>query len=207
MEVSIRDFAKKHGVSHSSVHQMIKNGRLGIAARQVEGGRWFINEDLADGLMTVKIGARGRKRGSAMRAAGTDHLAIPGEDSAKKLTVSAESSDKTEHPISDVRADAERLVKAQADEKEQLALLAEIKVRQQQGLLMEREQVSKEVFKIARMMREGVTNIPGKVAPEIAAMDDPFAIQKHLERQFRDVLTDLSNAIAKLGVPDADQPV
>jgi hypothetical protein len=80
--------------------------------------------------------------------------------------------------------------------------LAQIKVDQQRGVLVEREKVNKQVFRLMRMVRDGMLNVPSKVAPEIAAMDEPFAIQKRLEAEFRQVLEDMATSAANL----ADEP-
>lgn len=193
LQMSVPQFAARHQLSTQSVYAMVNHGKLGVASRKVDG-RVMIDVESADRIMAMGAATRIKKKHAKLR----NNPQLPGG-------VDEPGAPPLERPDNSDMDDASRLVKAQADEKEQLALLAELKVRQQQGLLVEREQVARDVFKIARTLRDGLLNVPGKVAPEIAAMDDPFQIQKRLESMFRDILTDLSAAVAKMGV--GDEPV
>lgn len=80
--------------------------------------------------------------------------------------------------------------KARAHREYFLAQLAEAEFHKVQGNLVEREAVSKAAFTAGRMLRDLVFGLSPQLAPELAAMSDPWQIEKHLNSTFRRVFTD-----------------
>lgn len=69
------------------------------------------------------------------------------------------------------------------------ALLDELKLEEQRGLLVNKAEVDAALFSISRNVRDLIMNIPVRVADIIAGMSNPSDIEDLLEREFEDVLS------------------
>lgn len=69
------------------------------------------------------------------------------------------------------------------------ALLDELKLEEQRGLLVNKAEVDAALFGISRNVRDLILNIPVRVADIIAGMGDPSDIEDLLEKEFEDVLS------------------
>lgn len=68
------------------------------------------------------------------------------------------------------------------------AELARLKYEQQSGTLVDAEAVKKQAFRVGRMIRDGLLNIPDRVSAELAGLDDSFAIHRRLTEEIRKAL-------------------
>lgn len=68
------------------------------------------------------------------------------------------------------------------------AELARLKYEQQAGILVDAEAVKKQAFKVGRMVRDGMLNIPDRVSAELAGIDDSFSVHRRLTEEIRKVL-------------------
>jgi hypothetical protein len=79
--------------------------------------------------------------------------------------------------------------------------LAKLELSKKKGDLVERERVEAMAFASGRMLRDSVLGLPTQLAPELAAMTDPFQIEIRLRDALRQVFADT----AKMTVDDLDK--
>ncbi|OBS37824.1 hypothetical protein SAMN05444507_112172 [Pseudomonas syringae] len=80
--------------------------------------------------------------------------------------------------------------KSRAHREYYLGQLAEAEFHKVQGNLVAREAVSKAAFTAGRTVRDLMFGLSPQLAPELAAMTDPWQIEKHLTGAFRRVFED-----------------
>ncbi|RMV78495.1 hypothetical protein ALP05_03458 [Pseudomonas caricapapayae] len=80
--------------------------------------------------------------------------------------------------------------KSRAHREYYLGRLAESEFHKVQGNLVLREAVSKAAFTAGRTVRDLMFGLSPQLAPELAAMTDPWQIEKHLTGAFRRVFED-----------------
>lgn len=88
--------------------------------------------------------------------------------------------------------------KARALKEEELAKLARIKREEQEGLLIRRDDVQKDIESLAVIVSKGLTGIPARVMPLINGEADPGKREALLEEQIRNVLNEFADAALKL---------
>jgi hypothetical protein len=74
------------------------------------------------------------------------------------------------------------------------AKLAEIEVKTREGQLVDRDEIRAKSFKLGRLIRDGMLNIPDRVAADIAAETDAFKVHTRLMKEIREVLTVLGTS-------------
>ena len=77
-----------------------------------------------------------------------------------------------------------------------LAALAELELAKKAGVLVERDRVQMVAFAAGRMLRDAVLNIPTQIAPVLAAMTDPWEVERALRDALRQVMTDMDKVTA-----------
>ncbi|RMM05200.1 hypothetical protein ALQ85_00990 [Pseudomonas syringae] len=80
--------------------------------------------------------------------------------------------------------------KSRAHREFYLGQLAEAEFHKVQGNLVVREAVSKAAFTAGRTVRDLMFGLSPQLAPELAAMTDPWQIEKHLTGAFRRIFED-----------------
>lgn len=68
------------------------------------------------------------------------------------------------------------------------AELARLELEEKQGTLVDAEQVKKDAYATARQVRDGMLNIPDRVAAELAALTDQFEVHRRLTEEIRKAL-------------------
>jgi hypothetical protein len=87
--------------------------------------------------------------------------------------------------------------KARAEKEGELAKLAKIKREEQEGALVRRDDVQRDIESIATVVSKGLTGIPARVMPLLNAEPDPGKREAMLEEQIRQVLTEFADAALK----------
>ena len=72
------------------------------------------------------------------------------------------------------------------------ARMAKLEYEAMQGKLINVDEVKRDAFKIARILRDAILNVPIKLSHEIAAETNPKAIEKLLTTELRQVLSEIS---------------
>lgn len=89
----------------------------------------------------------------------------------------------------------ERLVIAKADKEEHLAKLAAIEVAEKEGALVSAADAVKSATRAGMAIRDAVLSLPGRVAAQLASMDDEREIERYLTDQLRAELTRLAQKV------------
>lgn len=77
-----------------------------------------------------------------------------------------------------------------------LAALAELELAKKAGILVERDRVQSVAFAAGRMLRDAMLNIPTQISPIIAAMTDPWEVERALRDAMRQVMSDMDKVTA-----------
>lgn len=186
--IGIREAARRLGVSDTSVHKAIKAGRVQIAGRTEKSGRplvswpeiqtdWHANTDES---MRTHVGSQGSPARRKDRK-------------PDKPLVSTAQAATQDHPSTPMGA-APSLQQSRAVREAYMARLAKIEYEKAIGKLIESDTVKVQAFKVARQVRDGLMNIPDRVAAELAHETNPAQIHARLQREIRDVLASLAAA-------------
>lgn len=151
-------YARARGIAPPTVLAAIKTGRLVNSLSKDERGRLRIDPVLADVEWAANTQG-GKKPAPQPWASGADL------------------------PIDAADYNASR-----AKKESYLAELARLEYEEKNGTLVQAEAIRKEAFGIARQVRDGLINIPDRVAAELAAMTDQFEIHKRLTDEIRRAL-------------------
>lgn len=84
---------------------------------------------------------------------------------------------------------------SKAREKEFKAKIQELDYKQRIGELIERAAVEKELFEMARKVRNNIMTIPSKVMDQLAATTDPYEVEKILLNEIHLSLEGLANEL------------
>jgi hypothetical protein len=91
--------------------------------------------------------------------------------------------------------DAPSLMQSKALREAYMAQLAKLEYEKAIGKVVDADAVKVEAFKTARQVRDGLMNIPDRVAAELAHETNPAHIHARLQREIRDVLQSLSATV------------
>lgn len=95
--------------------------------------------------------------------------------------------------------------KARAHREHFLALLAEDEYLKQHGRLVEVGAVENAAFATGRMLRDLLLGLPKQIAPEIAAISDPWEVERLITAGIRRVLED-ADRVSASDLEDAIKP-
>lgn len=162
-QITIKEYAKHRGVTHAAVLQAITNGRLHKSVKR-KGQGYLINRELADEEWKANTDTGSGAPAHAKNAPAP----MPAED---------------DEPITyaEARAQHERFK----------ARLAQLELEQREAKLVEAEVVKQEAFRVARMVRDALLNLPDRVAGELAAETNQFKVHQRLSLEIRRALEDL----------------
>ena len=163
MLVSQAEYARQRGVSRQYVGQMVAKSVIRLTGRKVD-------TDQADAaLAAVREPVRPERRGEALAAA-PDVPALPrsGSDLPTLLL-------KTR-----IKSEVER------------AKLLEIKAKVETGRYVDADDVKATAFNKARVVRDGLLNIPDRLSAVLAAESDPAKVHELLAAEIRNALEELS---------------
>jgi phage terminase Nu1 subunit (DNA packaging protein) len=71
------------------------------------------------------------------------------------------------------------------------ARLAQLELEEREGKLVEAEAAKREAFRVARLVRDAMLNIPDRVAAELAAETNQFKVHQRLTHEIRRALEDM----------------
>lgn len=189
--ISIREAARRLGVSDTAVHKAIKAGRV-FVADHTGGGRplmdwedverrWHANSDASK---RSHVGSRGSPR----REGEAPQVVLPKSSSgagpgARGGETKADAASGTSYAQS--RAVRELFA----------ARLAKLDFEERSGKLVDVSELKVEAFRVHRAIRDSILNIPDRCAPQLASMTDPVAIHAYLLTEITAVLRQLRGDI------------
>jgi hypothetical protein len=190
--IGIREAARRLGVSDTAVHKAIKAGRVKVAGRTPTSDRplvawpqtqadWLANSDAAK---RSHVGSRGSPR----------------READPKPAVKLETNQRPEEsqPVAMPSADGQRMAagpsyaQSRAVREAYQARLAKLEFEERSGKLIEVDKVKASAFKTARTVRDGLLNLPDRIAHELAHETDPAAVHQRLSTEIRQVLDALA---------------
>lgn len=163
--VTIAEYARLRGVTRAAVNQAIKAGRLKECLATNEKGRLRLDPEAADREWAANT-AHHRKPGPQPLVTGAD---LPADDS-------------------DLLDDIPNFNVSRAKREAYQAELARLEYEEKQGTLVNAEAVKKEAFRVARLVRDAMLNIPDRIAAELASDTDTFSVHKRLTDEIRTAL-------------------
>lgn len=97
----------------------------------------------------------------------------------------------TAAPPGDLAGDEQpNFQKARAHREHYLARMAEMEFRKAQGELVEVSVVQKAAFETARSLNQSLLGMSPQLAPQLAAMSDPWQVERHLTAALRQRLSE-----------------
>ena len=187
MLITCAELALLKGVSKASVSKALQSGRI-AGAVVMEGGKRMLDREMA-----LQLWDQNTRRGH--------HAPVRAPDAPKRDRASAPPAP----PPRDVAAELKRLVAHLPDDqipdlyesrgrKEHYqAELAKLQVAQQRKELVSAEDVKKEAFTMGRAIRDGMMNIPDRLAAQVAAISDPREVHRVMTEEIRVALRMLAD--------------
>lgn len=165
--LSLSAYARRRGVAVNAVHKAIVEGRLSKSVKR-KGQGYQIDVELAD-----QEWAANTDTGSGYPAH-TKNAGTPPPSTAP-------SNDDEPITYAEARAQHERFK----------ARLAQLELEEREGKLVEAEVVKQQAFRVARMVRDSLLNLPDRVAGELAAETNQFKVHQRLTLEIRRALEDM----------------
>jgi len=191
--LSLRAYSRHRGVTLHAVQKAIKSKR--INCEEIDGKKkidqheadrlWEENTDQAKVSHANTIQKNDPEPSPEVTPQEIDFNQDPGPDNEAEYCQAAaeEEFDEKKFPISkSIRI--ERWYKAQSEK---------MKYEKQRGQLVEVEKIEAQYFKLARITRDAILNIPNRVAGEVAAEKDPHKVHKILTHAINEALEQLTN--------------
>lgn len=108
----------------------------------------------------------------------------------ERLRLLRESQNAIEEPAVPPVGKAADFQKSRALREHYLALQEQANFHKMEGSLVEREAVKTGAYNAGRMLRDQLLGMPVQLSPELAAMSDPWEIERHLTTAIRRTLED-----------------
>jgi hypothetical protein len=168
--VSLAEYARRRGVSQEAVRKAVKVGRLSKSVVFAASGKPKVIPDLADDEWTANTD-RSQQRVPA--------VAPP------TPAPSPEPEPQRDEPKTATFQQARTLREAY------MARLAKLEFEEKSGKLVTTESVKNEAFKVARVVRDSMLNIPDRIAADLANETNQFKVHQRLVTEIRRALEDL----------------
>ena len=190
--MNVSEYAKHRGVSHVAVLKAINTGRI---KREKDGS---INHEQADKSWNANTDqAQQRTRPKPVPAPTTAPTQAPTQAPTTAPTLAPTTAPTTAPRSNDPAViPATKGLPSYADSRSAheyfKAQTAKLEYEQQKKILVLRKTVDDEIFSENRRVRDRLQNIPGRVAPILAAMTDILEIEKMIAQEIYDALVELS---------------
>lgn len=183
-----KQFAELRGVSSAYVSKLVKEGKLVLTD---DGKKVIVDQSLA----RMQASRDPSKVGVAER-----HARERAERDVGQYT-RADAPDLPPMLPQDVGTgftDPKNIdfQKARAMREHYLAMQAKNEFLRSQRTLVERDRVEHAAFALARLQRDSFMGLPTKIAPTLAAINDPWELEKKLQEAIRNLLDDMSSIAA-----------
>jgi phage terminase Nu1 subunit (DNA packaging protein) len=160
--LTIAEYAAHRRVTVPAVRKALTDGRLANCAGTNEAGHVVVDVDKAD----AQWSANSHPSHGGKRTKGRPAAAAQDDGDPEGATFAASRAKKEAYQ----------------------AELARLEYEQKSGTLVEAEAVKREAFRVARMIRDGLLNLPDRMAAELAGMSDQFEIHRRMVEEIRKAL-------------------
>jgi hypothetical protein len=168
------------GVSGEAVRKAVSSGRLSRSVVYDAKGRPSIDPDLAAGEWEAATHpTHGGKRAEPAAPPRPTPVAAPAP------------APQEDEPRPTPSGAAATFAQSRAIKEAYLARLAKLEFEEKSGVLVKADAVKNEAFKVARLVRDAMLNIPDRVSSELAADADPFVVHRKLTLEIRKALEGL----------------
>ncbi len=177
--LSIAAYARQRGVSHVAVLKAIKSGRI---------------EKEADGTIDpVKADADWERN---------TNQAQQRKPAVSTVSKPQRAQAQTAPPLSDApMASGPNYAQSRAVKEAYHARLAKLSYEEKSGALVRTDTVKVAWFNILRVLRDRFLNLPDRMAPLLAAEEDPKLVRELLDIELRRILEDAADATSNLNTP------
>jgi hypothetical protein len=181
------EYAKHAGLTQPRICQLLRAGKFEGAAIKT-GGRWNIDPKKADKILKQNI-SPSKKRQGEFGARKTRGKPRPKRRAKPKPATTEEKKRVAK------KAGTEKLsfFEAELMEKQYKAALKKLEYEKATEVLIESDMVKKAAFDRARMLRDGLLNLKSKISPLLAVEQNAMEIDKMLDKEFRQILGELSS--------------
>lgn len=198
--ISVREAARRIGVSDTAVLKAIKAGRVLVHSRNPTNGRpllawpavqhqWNANTDSAK---RTHVGATGTSARREKYAPTPPEVALPVVGEEAPETPPATTTTAAAEDQMPAAGKGPSYAQSRAVRELYAAKLLKLEHEERIGKLVPADQVKVDAFKTARTVRDGLLNIPDRVAHILAAETDPARVHHLLSNELRTVLSRLS---------------
>lgn len=215
--ISVREAARRLGVSDTAVHKAIKAGRVTVAARTPGSDRpllawpacrdqWLANSDASK---RSHVGGSGKSPRRAEYDTAPAEVALPLSSSGAGPASAPAAALAPPPELADDGGDGGRsfgkaaggpsYAASRAVREAYAARLAKLEYEERSGKLVDRDVIRVEAFKVHRRIRDIILNIPDRCAPMVATMADPVEVHAYLLAEITAALRQLAADIYRPG--------
>ena len=178
--LTLGEYAKRLGVFENAIQDRLASGAITEAALHREGNKVYIDP--------VQANLDFEFLGDADRAFETSLLKDDDEDTDKDDA----DTDEGLSALDQARKNAALFKKAKIHTEEIRARKLELEIQIKEQTLLDSREVKKRIIKVISEVRDGILNVPGRVAPELVAMTSSLDIEKKLYEELCQALTSLA---------------
>jgi phage terminase Nu1 subunit (DNA packaging protein) len=184
------EFARLMGVSKQAVSKAVKEGRIKLILDYTDG-KLKLNPDLA----------AKQWRENSMPRVENSKITNPFKESRESKEEAASiPGSKPSHIMDD--AD---LLEAKTEKERFQAKLLELEFKEKTGELISAEKAKREAFKLGRLIRDAILNVPSQICNELAAETDPFKVHQKLSYSLTKAMEVMVQEAQKLGPQETSQ--
>lgn len=173
--MSMREYARFRGVSHTAVQKAVKEGRIRIR----------------------KDGRINRKKADAEWKENT--LAPPAQKEEKPKSQTATPGPDRFADEEDLDDEGTTFSQARTAKELYLARLRKLEFEEKSGKLVDANAVRRAQFSLLRTIRDQLLELPDRLADELAAEDDPMEVRDLFMAELRSILSELADDLAGRG--------
>lgn len=172
--LSVTAYARHRGVSHVAVLKAVKAGRI---VKEADGS---IDPDKADAAWTRNTNQAQQRK--------------PAQQSEIKS-----NPYEAEAPISPpIVNSGPNYAQSRAIKEAYHARLAKLSYEEKSGALVRTDNVKVAWFNVLRVLRDRALNLPDRLAPLLAAENDPKVLRDLLDDEIRQILNDAADAVTTI---------
>lgn len=200
MTCSIRELARRVGVSDTAINKARANGRVPASLFSVRpsGRPYVLNPDEAEKIVRSVLNpaaSPGEPRADKARAAATPKAARPEPAEEPDRAPAAPAAATFDDQPIPMQAGAYQ--KARAMREAYAAKLAQLDYQQKMGQLVSKDEMKGALFSAGRQLRDSLTQLPSRLAPQLASETDQHVISMMLTQEINDALKELAHAFQR----------
>ena len=188
MLISQSEYARARGVSRQYVSRLVKQGVITLENGKIDPAR-------ADAALEARRDPGRAPRRKAVKTGAERVQKTPAQDASVSVPVSTETVMLPGSGNGDL---PKMLLKTRIKSELEKGKLLEIKARVEAGKYVDADEVKVAAFNRARIVRDGLLNIPDRMASLLAAESDGAKIHTILNAEIRSVLEELTGGAERI---------